>query len=192
MIVWRRWHTQAQPDQVAPPLPPSPWLEAMQNVVCNKSLGLVGAQLQPDSGPWLQRQCLCCKEMRQGEKRGERRQSSPCCSVWQLQNICIFTFDLLLSLPCVNCQSEGANKQQATTTKALYCLCIYAWVCVRVCVYASVRVCAALTRTHYVGQMNGNCGTETSNWSATRWATQIDSLLWLTSVWPLVPTPPSP
>lgn len=37
-----------------------PWLEAMQNVVCNKSLGLVGAQLQLDCG-LQQRQCLCRK-----------------------------------------------------------------------------------------------------------------------------------
>lgn len=32
-------------------------------------------------------------------------------AAWCLENICIFTFDLLLPLPCVNCQSKGANNK---------------------------------------------------------------------------------
>jgi len=54
---------------------------------------------------------------------------------------------------------------------SMHAIRVCVWVCVSVCV--SLCVLPALTRTHYVGQMNGNCGTETSNWSATQWATQI-------------------
>lgn len=34
-----------------------------------------------------------------------------CALCLELENICIFTFDLLLPLPCVNCQSKGANNK---------------------------------------------------------------------------------
>lgn len=36
---------------------------------------------------------------------------SLCALRLELENICIFTFDLLLPLPCVNCQSKGANNK---------------------------------------------------------------------------------
>lgn len=141
MIVWRRCCTgTGRPGRsYCPPLAPFLDLRACKTSSAINLLALSG--LSCSSTRDYNNGSICAGRGRgreDGWRREEVKQSFGCyCySVWQLQNICIFTFDLLLSLPCVNCQSEGANKQQGTTTKALCNLCIYAYVCV--CVFVCV------------------------------------------------------
>lgn len=180
MIVWRRCCTDTGTGTGRPGCSycafpnPFPWLD----VVCNKSLGLVRAQLQLDSGLVVS----VLEGNKAGGRRGKVEQSLLQCLAAAKYLHFHFWFIIVIAmckLPKRRCKQAAGNHYKGTLLSMHLCMSV----CMGVC------VCAALTRTHYVGQMNGNCGTETSNWSATRWATQIDSLLWLTSVWPLVPPP---